>query len=878
MAASNRVKIEARVSEEGTRILGTNWVAIDLEKDFSPRFSKDVNTLSDVNLLITDGMLNFAVPRSKTNDIVFMASSSPVITDNKDTGVECRVSVDGRQYPFDRIWVKNKLANRWEIEVRRSPNHWLELASKKKLNTVDIGTELLDNTVRDNLYDQSFVPGGPIARWLPCDYGNFVDLAEPANFTDPPVKGIYYEDLRPWICVPEFLRIGFCELGWTLQGLILETRWSRAIFAYLLSREYYTQSKGGNHIVIGLNTTGFGPNSIIFSPILFNSLQYDPGANSVPFGPVYAGAIWNSLPYKAKYRFYFIGFLTNTTGADASIGVSIADFDLTTGAPTGVLYWVDEFFFEPNETRLITIEQFVDVEPDTRASFVAGPSTAIDFDPGFRIIIEPGQKSLVRGDVVELGRLINAEYFLLDLFKGYIHMIGGRIETDIENKIVSVYSYKYTDAYGDPAEGFIKDDEVPIDLDGMVICDSEQLGRIRNKLPRYTRLAFADSTDTYVSEFVKPQEPLFSRKILNGEDLQDTVNELKNPFFEPTWEAQPQILKQEKNTAGRYHPTPYMPVLHDNTEGNRSFAIGPRVLFFYGGVQQLDPSSGLACKVYLEDAAIPGLPTGNFGYGAHLPTLGWLPGTEPDVDAKLVYGSHQDDLYVKFYLDTLSIQKAGFDLNMLVLLSGTNFSAWDFRTKFRYTMAGKPVVMFGQRIRDFAAALDIATPMDFVIEAPNTTCCDLPCGCRFQECDYYQDFGQYMTQETLDSLSITSFKVNQIEQLVGPVDFGILRIVEFNGLQFCMNMVDGLNSAGVDYFTFRPSSQVYAPKSDARFFKIKRPACWTFEIIISDADGEVYKYTEATQQQKWFDADWAPFGYSETPVGDPNNCAFSNEY
>lgn len=876
--SANRVKIEARLSKEGAEILGSDWVTLDLDRDFSPRFSKDVNSLSDVNKLITDGMLNFSVPRSKTNDIVFIDSGSPIITDNRDTGVECRISVDGRQYPFDRIWVKNKTANDWEIEVRRSPNHWLELASLKKLNTIDLGTETVNNDLRENLYDQYFVDGGPITRWFPCDYGNFVDLAEPVQFTDPPVKQIHYEDLRPWFCVPELLKKGFCEIGWTLQGQILDTRWSRAIFAYILSREYYTESRGGNHIIIGLSTTGFSPNSIAWTPILFDSLQYDPGTNSVPVGPVYAGAIWNTLPYKAKYRFYFIGFLKNTTAASASITINIGDFDLGTGVPTGQIYWEQQYDFAANETRLITIEQFVDILPDERASFVTSPSTAIDFEAGCRVIIEPGQKSLVRGDVVELRNLIHPDYLLLDLFKGYVHMIGGRIDTDIENKTLTVYPYKYVDAFGDPAEGFIQEDEAPIDLDGKVICDSLQISRIKNSLPRYTRLSFADSTDTYVSEFVKPTDPLFSRKVLNGEDLQDTVQELKNPFFEPTYEAQPQILKQQKNITKVYHPTPYMPILHDNTEGNRSFAIGPRVLFFYGAAQQLDTATGLECTVFLENSLTPGLATASFGYASHLPTLGWVAGEEPEIDARLIYGSKPDDLYVKFYLDTLSIQKTGFSVNALALITGPEYSEWNFRKKFIHTIGGKPVVMMGQRIRDFAAALDIPTPIDFVVDAPNTTCCDLPCSCRFTECDYYQDFGQYMNQSTLDELSITSFKVNNIEQLLAPVDFGVLKVVEFNGRQFVMNMVEALEACGVDYFDYRPSTAVYSGKPDARFFKIKRPTCWTFEIIISDADGEVYKYTESTQFQKWFGSDWEPFGYGGDPIDEPLNCQITVEY
>ena len=62
--AAQRVQIEAKLSAEAKAVLGADWVTLDLIAGFSPRFSKDVNSLSDVNKLITDGLLNFSLPRS----------------------------------------------------------------------------------------------------------------------------------------------------------------------------------------------------------------------------------------------------------------------------------------------------------------------------------------------------------------------------------------------------------------------------------------------------------------------------------------------------------------------------------------------------------------------------------------------------------------------------------------------------------------------------------------------------------------------------------------------------------------------------------------------------------------------------------------------
>ena len=883
--AANRVKIEARLNAEAAQILGTEWASIDLTAGFSPRFSKDVNSLSDVNKLITDGFLNFSVPRSKTNDLVFMESGSPTITDNVDTGIECRVWVDGRQYPFDRIWVKRGEFTGWEIEVRRSPNHWLELASLKKLNTIDLGEEVVGDELVQNLHTQFFEEGGPVTRWIPADYGGWVDFAEPQQFTDPPVKGIWYEDLRPWVCLPELLRRGFCEIGWTLKGQILDTRWSRSIFVYLLSREYYTQSKGGNHIVIQKKLSGDSNLNTNYAGI--DTTIYDPGSNAIPLYP----GIVNNLPYKAHYKFTFTGIIRNAHSANWDMKSQLMEYDPAlaggiTGGLTGTIFAEAEttLVAGTEETYTITLEADLDTGQQAVIYLNWRDNGILDLIgvtalAGYVMKSEVSQKSLVRGDTVTISRLINSDYFLLDTFKGYVHLIGGRIETDIENQVVSVFPFKFADAYGDPAEGFVQEDEPPVVLDGKVVCDTIQLSRIRNSLPRYTRLSFADSSDTYISEFVKPQEPIYSRKVLNGKDLQDTVQELKNPFFEPTVEVQQQVLRQAKTITKRLYPSPYLPALYDNNEGNRSFAIGPRVLIFFSDAEQVDPDSGLECKLFLEDETAPGLPTASFGYASQSPTFGWAAGTEPEIDARLVYGTGPEDLYVKFYLDTLTIQKTGFEVSLLAVITGSDYSAWNFRRKFLHTIAGKPTIMLGQRIRDFAAALDTSTPMEFVVEAPNTTCCELPCGCRFTECDYYQDFGQYMTQNTLDELSITSFKVNEVEQLLAPVDFGILKIVEFNGRQFIMNMIEALESCGVDYFQYRPSSEIYAPKSDARFFKIKRPACFTFEIIISDGDGEVYRYTESTMEQKWFGGgDWEPFGYGGEPLSEPLNCINTIEY
>ncbi len=878
---SVRTKISVRLTPEGVAIVGSAWAVLDLEPGFSPRVSKDVNALSDLNKLITDGILPFSVPFSTTNDAAFLTFSSPIITDNYTTDIEARIVVDSRELPFDRLWIreKNEVSKRWEIEFRRSPNHWLELASKKKLCSIDMGEVTLSETdVTDGWAEQFYVDGEAVHRWAVVDYGGWVDLAEPVQFTDPPVKGVWLEDLRPLISKVFLLKQGFCEMGWTLTGAILESDWALAQFDYVLSREYYTQSKGGNHKFIGaLLTNDFITNALIGSIIPLDTVLYDPGTMALPAGPLYYGGIENTMPFKGRWKFCFQGFVENTGSGDAVLPFAIFEFDATVGFVTGSVLFENPaaITVQAGQTEYANFCAEIDLEPGQMAVFYTGfnqTSSPVKLKKGFKIIIEPANKSLVRGDVVGLNKMVDCNHFFLDYFKGFVHEINGRVKTDWINRTVEVHPYRTTDVAGDSVAGFIRDGDEPIDISRQIVCDSIQMSRIKNNLTRYTRLQFAESKDAYI-ESLDLEEPPLSRLVQNGIELEDKVTDLINPFFEPTLEGRPTRLEYAKNIGNqKTKPMPYFPRMWDNMDGNRSFVIGPRTLFFFGLTSQLDTETGLECAFFFEG----GTATAEFGYASQLRTLPF--DTAPTLDASIVYGTGDRDLYVTFYLGFLQRQKRGVYMDALVMMSANDYNSWDFRTPFFFFYNGRPVRALAESIRDFAHALEVPTPIKFLVEPADTQCCDLPCSCRFTECDYYQDFGQYITQDTLDALSITSFKVNNIEQLDGPIDFGIMSIAEVGGRQYVMNLVDALSSIGIDYFTFKPSTKVYADKPDGRYFKIKRPACWGFEIIISDGEAEVYRYRDFDMAQQWFDATWEPMGYGSNPVSEPADCVTTIEY
>ena len=312
----------------------------------------------------------------------------------------------------------------------------------------------------------------------------------------------------------------------------------------------------------------------------------------------------------------------------------------------------------------------------------------------------------------------------------------------------------------------------------------------------------------------------------------------------------------------------------DNLDGNRSFNILPRILFAYGVVGQVgtSTSSGGFTGLYFE-----GDTKTEIGYASQVRTLELSASFPPHLDGSVVFGVKPSDLYVTFYIGLSQANTRGRWVDLLVLMGMNEWNAWNFRKQFLFNYEGRPVIGSGQNIRDFAPAANLPTPLRVLVEPNTSDCCDGPCSCVYRTCNMFQDFGQFMSQQTLDSLSITSFKVNDIEQLSAPVDFGIINVVSINGKAFVTNLIDALNDIAIPYFEFSPSQLDYPEKTDWRFFKMKYPACFTFEIIIS-TETEVYKYTDTETLQKWFDVSWTAFGYSGNPIGTPQDCELTTEY
>ena len=879
--------------------IGAAQTYLDTPAGFSIRLSKDVERLSDLNKIKVEGALRTNLDFTPTNDAVLIEYYTPLTVDRRGRWIDVSVFVEGLPTQFTRMYVirKDEGRRQWEVEFALPADHWAELATQKKINTIEVGTYYLSktnvlSTWAAPKYEGDFTPtveGGtgwnPAYWWVLGDFGGWVDQKQPAQNTTAPVKMVAVEDLRPLISLVYLLKRGFCEIGWTLNGLIFETEWALRLWVHLLKDRYFDSVNdlgagfeiGRNGRIIGRQLdSDFGIVSVS-SPILFDTVEFVLGTNSLPYagGTERLAGIQNNYPFHAKFNFQIKFELQNFNGSASAAGFVIGE---VTGAQNNVftgelLSQTFEFDLGAGTTDWISFDVEVTLEPGQKACLLHqyGVSSGDKVKKGAWFRIDPANDAYSRFDYIDLRYALHPDFNLLDCLKAFVHLCNGRIETDYTARTITVHPERAAMVYADTVPGFVQDSENTESIDDRVIDGSVQLRYIRPDLLRYTQLSFADSTDAYVDS-LNLLEPLHSRKINNGEDLPDDVDERQNPLFEPTAEVQPTELRKPGRS-----PSPYLPCFWDNTDGGtRSQSIGPRILYAFGNVKQVNPTPVSTVDEFAEfyfDGYTETERVSTFGYATQLRT--WELDPAPDPDGSVVFGRTANDLFVNFYLGITNDNRGGVEVDLLQMMTMRDYARYNFRGLFTLNYQGRKLRMPMTAIRDFTPG--IPTPVTYFAQPVETTCCDLPCSCRFRTCDYYQDFGVLLAQSTLNDLRVTSFKIDDKEILTAPVEFGSINIIDIAGRPYVTNLVDTLNSIGAPYFAFGYSTRVHAQKG-MRFFTIKHPACQGFEIIISDIADPVYRYTHDAQQEQWFAGSWGAIGYGGETFTAPDNCETTIEY
>jgi hypothetical protein len=883
--------------------LGVTSVLLDITNNEAIRLTKNVEALTNANKLKTDGAQPFSAPSNPTNDAIFVEFLTPNVVDNRRQYYEVRVRIAGHPLQYTRLVVTGipkTQGGEWSLELRRAPDHWIELAGTKKVNTIDYGTfELTKENIDANwlLSKWKNQNGDAVWIWPPMDYGNWCDRSLPVNDSQTTrFKALALEDLRPLISLPYLLKQGFCEIGWTLDGLIFDSDLVAGLYVYILNEEYY--KAGSQKAVSTLQTVDIvGSGGFLqFSGIPFNTLDFSNMDNLVLGGIIFLAGIQNTLGIAYQYTFEFAGVVSSPSGSAQNITFHVAELDSgTSGIFTGEIIGEDVTVSIPaGSEKECFVRITVTLQPGQKAAIRLPEldTLSLTIKAGSRGRVYPDDKSFYTGQTINIQKAVENERFLLDYFKAFCHLTRSQAATDEVTKTVTLYPKNGVNVFGTNVAGFLLDEQPSVDISELVVQGSEQPKAVNGEQRRFLEVGFKDSTDSYIDSLKLTKEP-YRRKILNSNLLPDETTEIYNPVFEPTLEGVDDLLHDgfEIFGPGKVGSSAVFPRLWDNDQRQRSFRIAPRLFYAYGSVKQKNPN----VTNFLDEFAsffftTKPSPTNvglinQFAYASMLPTRVLEPA--PDFYGNLVFEKQvynvpftpnsDTDMFNTFYLNISNELKGGFEIDLLMLMSMNFYNAVDFRRNYRFMFRGRPINAPMTQIRDFVGCSNIPTPATFFIPPTESECCELPCGCQFSKCEYYQDFGQFLRQTTLDALTITKFEVDGVSAITDPVGFGVIRIINILGKPYVSNLVDTLNSVGAPYMSFEYAYRL-DPVKGARFFTIKKPVCQGFIIEISNATEVIYRYTESIQQQTWFGSGFSAFGYGGETYSEPENCTITTEY
>jgi len=886
--------------EEARNRLGSiSEAALDVYPDFSIRQSKQSEELNSEGKIVLEGAERFSVPGTYVNDAILTKYHTPLTLDNRQIYMDCRVYVGNTEAHLTRLYViaKNAVPGgyEWELELRRPADHWAELGQALTIDQIDYGkfTLTAENLIANwdaPTYAGDYTPTGDTPTyWALLDFGGWVDQTEKDQFTFRPMKAVLPEDFRPLINLVYLLKRGACQIGWTLDGVILDTAFWRSVSVYILNSEYWKAADAPQ-------ISGVSPvdqfvipefHFAIVSPALDIT---DPDMEIAASGPMFFAGCQNKINGAAWYCFRLFGKMRNNQATDLNVLFDVGEVDPPNVLLSGEVLSTEDFVvtLPASSTTDVVVDIKVLLQPGQKAALFARTSDATadpDLLAGFRFVIQPCNESFVHGQEIEIARAVRSDMTWMDWMKIFLSLTNGKTETDWNTKTITVHPNKRTDIGGEIVPGFLREENTSVDISALVLADSVKARPIRPNLKRYTRLQFADSSDAYI-ESLGLTEPPYSRKIINGEDLPDEIEEIAVQYLEPTMEGGTVGLRTPKSleSLDKFAPSPYIPRLWDNRNDdgstNRSFDIEPRIFYNYGLIRQINPEPGTLINVdvyagFYFDGQDGADIRYYFGYASQLRT--WEIDPAPAVDGNLVFGNAENDLFVSYYLSAIQNRRGGMMLDALLKMRPDDYSRFDFRDLFSFRYEGRPLRVPMREIRDFAGCEGTPTPVVFLAEPAETGCCDLPCSCRFTTCEFYMDLGPFLRQSTLDSLAITSFTVDDVQYITSPVSLGPIEIVNIAGRPYITNLWKTLNALGVPYFTFSESSRIH-PERGARYFKLKRPACQGFVIEVSFEGDVVYRYTDTVQETAWFGAVFGDFGYGSLYHGEPIDCFTTVEY
>ena len=798
------------------------------------------------------------------------------------------------------------VGTKWEVELSNQKNHWKTLLENRTINECKYPVFRLTRENVNATYDLNpiFQDGNLEVFFSLWHNGNWrkqlTEYDDEGKISNRGRAGI--EDLVPVYYILPMLKKIFALEGYKFFCPALENDWGRSLAmrnVIDLEEDIPPQSFGfkavvlDNYTSVEVDASNSGgiltenpdywvSNSASLQAIDDHTLGYDGAQDEDYIGFYRTHLDYNdnnttTKPYYAtglSGRFKISGkiYISNREFNESEIYVSAVVYDAVPENSNTIFYNSPQV---KTDAGLATIEfeHIFTCEPDKEVTVKVFLDWAEHGDTGLFYVLKnsywemtPIEVEFSENMILPLSKILRADK-CTDFIKGCVHLFGpGKLVTDWLNKTVTLLTPHSTDVYDYTRPmGYYKQPEKSIDISNLIECDSEV-----NYAPEVIDynsyvIGFMTTTDKYLKDLGYNKEVKPYGISVEGNEFAPKleIKTSENPYFEPTGN------KYAIGIVADGHLPPELPVALDNTTNKISKDIKPRIVCVQGRVRQYAFNDGdfLQYRKFRwlegESDLIPWVTQlSQQGIG------------ENNVRPKhsITYGQDVFNLWEFWEQDFLDNIK-GIGITIQADISDNFFSKRNFRTLYKYFNNGRELTLKLLQVSAQTGIEGKLATLKFISPYRSLNCNKAFSSAvnQFMQCDFYMDFSEHITEQTLEGMMLVKFDVNG-QDMIGGANIQLMGPITKIG-NYVTNLPDFLNSIGVPSFTFS-----YAGQTQKKF-SIKWPVGVDFEIIIEALSNgqDMYRWTPEAHFQGtfWGLPSWTAYAYEQSPY--PTNCIIVDE-
>ena len=708
----------------------------DTDESFDVRASKKLEQL-EVGQITIENVIGFSLPASPKNNLVLRKFVTPNGIDQNFDPIPVVIIAGSRSLRQTLLYVTGYNPGdqpTYDIEIRTSKDeHWIVGLKDKKFVTVDLGGTITfdEDTVNGYNSTPGYIDGDIGVKFAPAFYGAWSSE-----------KGIHLADLRPQISLLYLLQQLFCSIGWTFRSNILESNYCRQIFTYILDKEFSNDvalidSRKFNALLT--EDVDMFPNGFQSFGVNFDNVISNPGGYYDSTTGKYIGAGVCDMFVKTSFEFHGsstsilnhnikqVELHTNLVYSHPVFGTHIIESQTTILSSPEYL---------DNQTYIINHEfvaRNVQIDPGSvlfvvcryDADFNSNDENdgVIKLLAGAQWWNDPKSIFLQSGDDFLLSNMVRKDITGLDAVKGAAHLISGKFRTNfLKREVWLDCPYRTITPFGEVIDGFFDEDNGSVNIDPLAIANSERAVTPNTEFKRYFQLKFKGEGDAAVKDLKLTEgHELHSALVDYGVKYPEEYDVSENPFFEATLNKG--VIG--RSVSGDPIDLPWMVETIDDDPPKMAYDIQPRVLFYNGNsTQYYKRADGTYYPVTVN---FLGVDTATIPY-AFQKAAGNVEGIDnPTPLPSVVYGENEadvrKDLYNMFYKRWVFQTHQNLSISILTLIEKSDYFKIDFRSNYRFSFLGSPVLARLIEINDFSMCSGLLTPLVFLPDKKTYDAC-----------------------------------------------------------------------------------------------------------------------------------------------------------